>query len=144
MYPDPRVSELIAQHFMAVRIHIKEQATMWKRFDVRWTPTVLVLAPDGKEIRRVEGFLPQDELRGQLELALAFLEVEEKNWPQARAEFERIVEILPETDAGPEALYWSGVAKYSASHDASALKELGKKFKERYTDTSWAKRASIW
>ena len=117
---------------------------MWKRFDVRWTPTVLVLAPDGKEVRRVEGFLPQDELLGQLELALAFLAVEKKDWATARQEFERVVERHPETDAGPEALYWTGVAKYSASHDAQELKELGRQFKERYTDTSWAKRASIW
>ena len=137
MYPDPRVSELISQRFVPVRIHIKEQPTMWKRFDVRWTPTVLVLAPDGKE-------LPEDELRGQLELALGFLAVEKKDWPNARQEFERVVDLFPETDAGPEALYWSGVAQYSATHDATALKDLGRKFKERYTDTSWAKRASIW
>jgi thioredoxin-related protein len=144
VYPDPRVSELISQRFVPVRIHIKEQSTMWKRFDVRWTPTVLVLAPDGKEIRRVEGFLPQDDLLGQLELALGFLAVEEKDWATARQEFERVVERHPETDAGPEALYWTGVAKYSASHDPKELKELGRQFKERYTDTSWAKRASVW
>ena len=54
------------------------------------------------------------------------------------------IERFPETDAGPEALYWSGVAQYSSSHDASVLKALGKKFKERYTETSWAKRASVW
>ena len=63
---------------------------------------------------------------------------------RARQEFERVVERHPETDAGPEALYWTGVAKYSASHDAQELKELGRQFKERYTDTSWAKRASVW
>ena len=144
MYPDPAVSNFISQQFVPVRIHIKEQPTMWKRFNVRWTPTVLVLAPDGKEVRRIEGFLPQDELLGQLELALAFLAVEKKDWPVAQREFERVVERFPETDAGPEALYWSGVAQYSSSHDASVLKALGKKFKERYTETSWAKRASIW
>jgi len=33
---------------------------------------------------------------------------------------------------------------YSANHDASALKETARWFKERYTDTAWAKRASIW
>ena len=117
---------------------------MWKRFNVRWTPTVLVLGPDGTEGRRIEGFLPKDELLGQLELGLAFLDVAKKEWPAARQEFEQVVERYPETDAAPEALYWSGVAKYSASHDASALKELGREFRERYTDTAWAKRASIW
>lgn len=117
---------------------------MWKRFDVRWTPTVLVMGPDGKEGRRVEGYLPADELLGQLGLGLGFLAVEQKDWGTARTEFERVVTEFPNTSAAPEALYWSGVAKYSGSHDASALKELGREFRERYTDTAWAKRASIW
>ena len=144
MYPDPRVSEFISQHFVPVRIHVKEQPTTWKRFNIRWTPTVLVLAPDGGEARRIEGFLPRDELLGQLQLGLGFMAVNRKDWPTARQEFERVIDQFPHTDAAPEALYWAGVAKYSASHDASELKALGKQFKERYTDTVWAKRASIW
>jgi outer membrane protein assembly factor BamD (BamD/ComL family) len=117
---------------------------MWKRFNVRWTPTVLVLGPDGTEGRRIEGYLPPNELLGQLELGLGFLAVNRKDWSTAREEFERVVANYPETEAGPEALYWSGVAKYSSSHDATELKNLGRQFKERYTDTAWAKRASIW
>ena len=144
MYPDPNVRQLITERFIPVRIHIKEQPTMWKRFDVRWTPTVVVLAPSGREGRRVEGYLPADELLGQLGLGLGFLAVERKDWPAARTEFDRVVERFPNTDAAPEALYWSGVAKYSASHDASALKELGREFRQRYTNTAWAKRASVW
>jgi hypothetical protein len=144
VYPNPQVSDVIRQRFVPVRIHIKEQPTMWKRFDVRWTPTVLVLSPDGKEGRRVEGYLPADELIGQLELGLGFLAVERKEWPAARTEFERVVQRFPQTSAAPEALYWAGVSKYSGSHDAAALKELGREFKQRYTDSAWAKRASIW
>jgi hypothetical protein len=126
------------------RIHVKEQPAMWKRFNVRWTPTVLILGPDGNEGRRIEGFLPADELLGQIGLGLGFLAVNRKDWPTAREEFERVAKEFPDTAAGPEALYWSGVAKYSASHDATALKDLGRAFKERYTNTAWAKRASIW
>lgn len=144
MYPDPEVSAFIVQRFVPVRIHIKEQPTMWKRFEIRWTPTVLVLAPDGSDVRRIEGFLPKDELLAQLGLALGFQAVKHKDWSAAREQFDRVVERYPETSAAPEALYWSGVSKYSASHDAAELKALGRQFKERYTDTAWAKRASIW
>ena len=117
---------------------------MWKRFTVRWTPTVLILGPDGYEARRVEGFLPVDDLLAQLEMGLGFLAVYRKDWPTARQWFDAVVKDLPDTAAAPEALYWSGVARYSASHDAKELKELGRAFKERYTETEWAKRASIW
>jgi TolA-binding protein len=144
VYPDPRVTQFISQRFVTARVHVKEQPTMWKRFSIRWTPTVLVLGPDGTEARRIEGFLPKDELLGQLQLALAFVAVNQKDWATARKEFETVVASYPDTEAAPEALYWAGVAKYSASHDASELKTLGKQFKERYTGTAWAKRASIW
>ena len=117
---------------------------MWKRFNIRWTPTVLILGPDGSEVRRIEGFLPRDELLGQIQLGLGFLAVNRKDWASARHEFEQVVAQYADTAAGPEALYWAGVAKYSASHDPSELKSLGQQFKERYTDTAWAKRASIW
>jgi hypothetical protein len=138
------VSEFISQRFVTVRVHVKEQPTMWKRFNIRWSPTVLVLGADGAEGRRIEGFLPRDELLAQLELGLGFLAVNKKDWSTARQEFEHVVEKYPDTDAGPEALYWTGVAKYSSSHDATELKNLGRQFRERYTDTAWAKRASIW
>lgn len=144
MYPDPLVSKLITERFVPVRIHVKEQPTMWKRFHIRWTPTVLVLDPDGTEGRRVEGFLPREELLAQIRLGLGFLAVARRDWAAARDEFERVVELFPDTDAGPEALYWAGVAKYSASHDATELKNVGRQFKERYTKTAWAKRAAIW
>ena len=117
---------------------------MWKRFEIRWTPTVLVLAPDGSEVHRIEGFLPKDELLAQLGLALGFLAVKRKNWDAARQAFDQVVDRYPDTSSAPEALYWSGVSKYSASHDPAELKALGRAFKERYTDTAWAKRASIW
>ena len=50
----------------------------------------------------------------------------------------------PSTDAGPEALYWAGVARYKATSDPSALVQTAASFKQRYQETSWAKKASVW
>ena len=143
MYPAPVVTALIDEQFVPVRIHIKEQGRMWHRFGVRWTPTVLVLSPDGHEVQRVEGFLPADELEGQLRLALGYLAANKKDWPTAERWFGEAAERSG-TDAGPEGLYWRGVARYSASHDANELKETYRTFAQRYPDSSWAKRASVW
>ncbi len=144
MYPDPRVASFINEHFVPDRAHIKEQAGMFHRFGARWTPTVLVLDPEGKEVRRIEGFLPADELLGQLELALGFEAVNHKRWSDAESYFEAAAHDFPETDAGPEAQYWAGVARYSASHDPAELRKTARAFRERYAGTSWAKRASVW
>ena len=144
MYPNPRIAEFVEGNFIPVEVHIKKHPTMWHRFSVRWTPTILVLAPDGKEQYRTEGFLPADELLGQLHLALGHSAVNRKDWKTAEEEFQAAADHFPQTDAGPEGLYWAGVARYSASHDGEELKKLGQLFKTRYTDSSWAKRASVW
>lgn len=144
MYPNSRVTEFIRDNFIPVRIHVKEQAGMWHRFAIRWTPTVMVVAPDGTEVRRTEGFLPAEELLGQLELALGDMAVARKDWKEAERWFGSTVEQFPNTDAAPEGLYWRGVARYSASHDPKMLKELGHEFQQRYQDTSWAKRTTVW
>ena len=143
MYPTPAVTALIDEQFLPVRIHVKEQPRMWRRFRVRWTPTVMVLSPDGAEVRRTEGYLPADELRGQLLLGLGYVAANAKDWATAERWFAQAAEER-ETDAGPEGLYWVGVSRYSASHDADALPATSAAFAERYQDTSWAKRASIW
>ena len=143
MYPTPEVTALIDQHFVPVRIHIKEQPRMWHRFGINWTPTVMVLSPEGDEVRRTEGFLPADELLGQLRLALGRLAVKKKDWAAAERWFAEAAEASG-TDAGPEGQYWAGVARYSATHDAKELAKINRRFGERYQNTSWAKRASIW
>jgi hypothetical protein len=116
---------------------------MWHRFGIRWTPTVIVLAPDGTEVRREEGFLPADELLGWLENSLGFLAANKKDWKTAEQWFGQAAKD-GNTEAAPEGLYWEGVAQYSASHDHTVLPELDRKIRERYPDTVWAKRSSVW
>jgi len=117
---------------------------MWKRFHVRWTPTVLILGPDGDEAWRVEGFLPADEFLSQLLLGLGFLAANHKDWATAQRMFDEVVSTFPQTDAAPQAMYWAGVARYSATHSVDELKKLRRQFEQRYQNTSWAKRASVW
>ena len=143
MYPTPDVTALIDEQFVPVRIHVKEQPRMWHRFGIRWTPTVMVLSPDGDEVRRIEGFLPADELLGQLRLALGHAAANKKDWATAERWFAEAAEGTG-TDAGPEGEYWRGVARFSANHDHTELAEINRRFQQRYRDTSWAKRASIW
>ena len=143
MYPTPVVTALIDEQFVPVRIHIKEQPRMWHRFGIRWTPTVMVLSSEGTEVRRIEGFLPADELRGQLLLALGYGAANKKDWATAERWFAQAAEE-ENTDAAPEGLYWVGVSRYSATHDAKELAATYTNLTRRYQHTSWAKRAIVW
>ena len=123
---------------------MKEQPATFKRFGAQWTPTLVMLDPDGAERHRFEGFLPVEEFLSQLELGLAKSAFAREQWTEAEQRFRKIVERYPHTDAAPEALYWAGVSKYKGSGDASALKQTAAQFQEKYPGNVWAKKSSVW
>jgi hypothetical protein len=148
VYPDERVTRLVNEKFVPVRIHVREQADAWKRlgerYGVQWTPTVLVVDAAGEERHRIEGFLPAKDFVAQLELGLAKSAFANGRFPEAEERFRRVVQEYGETESAPEALYWAGVSRYKGSGDAAALAATAKGFRDRYQDTSWAKKSSVW
>jgi len=148
VYPDPRVAGFIRDHFVPARVNVRQQPEEFQRqgerFKAFWTPTTLILEPDGTERHRVEGFLPAEELLAQLTLGLGRAAFARQEWEHARRHFEEVVDKYPTTSAAPEAVYWAGVSRYKATNDVGALKETRRQLETRYSDTEWAKRASIW
>lgn len=148
MYPDPRVVEFVTRHFVPVRVHPKENpdafARLGDRFDAHWTPTILIVDPSGTERHRIEGFLPADDFLSQLALGVAKAAFARKDYAAAERLYREVVDRFPATDAAPEAQYWTGVSRYRSTNDAGALKATGEAFKNRYQDSTWAKKASVW
>jgi hypothetical protein len=148
VWPDERVVRLVNENFLPARVHVKRDPEAFKRFGERysapWTPTILELDAEGVERHRVEGFLPADDLLAQLQLGLAHMAFHEERWADAERRFREIVDQLPRTDAAPEALYWAGVARYKASGDGKALKDTARDFTQRYQESTWATKASVW
>jgi outer membrane protein assembly factor BamD (BamD/ComL family) len=127
---------------------VKDQAEDFRRFGQRynaqWTPTLLVLDPQGTERHRVEGFLPAEDLLPQLMLGLGHSEFARQQWQEAERHFREVVDRFPDSEAAAEAMYWSGVSRYKGSGDAAALGETARAFGRRYQESSWAKKASVW
>lgn len=148
MYPDPAVSSLIGERFIPVRAHVRQQPEAFqqlgKRYDAHWTPTILVLDSTGAERHRIEGFLPVDDFLAQLRLGLGHSAFAQGRFDEAGREFGAVETHHPDSDAAAEALYWAGVSRYKRSGDAAALRETARAFRERYTTSPWAKKASVW
>ena len=148
MYSNSRVAECVTEHFRPVGIHVKEDAEAWKtvgaELNVEWTPTVLMLDNAGAERHRIEGFLPADDFLAQLSLGLARAAFSRNDFSDAESRYRRIVEQYPMTEAAPEALYWAGVSRYKGTNDGAALQDTARAFGERFQETSWAKKASVW
>ena len=138
------MESFINGNFIPVKIHIKEQPKTFERFGAQWTPTIQVLDPDGTKRHQFEGFLPADDFLAQLKLGLAHSAFARQEWKEAESRYDDIVKLLPGTDAAPEALYWLGVSRYKDTGDGSFLQQTAEAFKDRYTDSTWAKRSSVW
>jgi hypothetical protein len=148
VYSDPAVMQFIDEHFVPVRVHVREQADEYKRlgakYNAQWTPAILVVDSQGEERHRIEGFLPSADFLAQLTVGLGHSAFARSNFAEAERWFRELVERYPDTETAAEALYWAGVAKYKATGNAAALHDTALQFRQRYQGTSWAKKASVW
>ncbi len=129
---------------MPLAAHIKEHPAYFKRFDAVWTPTVLVMDSDGMERMRIEGYLPKDEFRAHLGIGLARIAFMRKQWDEAERRYTQVVEQYPDSKVAPEAIYWSGVSRYKRTNDHNVLGEVPNQINEKYADSVWALKASVW
>lgn len=129
---------------MPIEAHIKEHPAYFHRFDALWTPTVLILDSGGVERHRIEGYLPKDEFRAQLEMGLARVAFMNKHWADAERRYAEVLERYPDSKAAPEALYWKGVSRYKATNDHTVLGEMPEQFKEKYGNSIWALKTAAW
>jgi hypothetical protein len=125
-------------------VHIKENAKNFHRFGAVWTPTVLIMDPDGNERWRLEGYLSKNEFRVNLEMGLARVAYIKKDLADAERRYGDIVERYPDSKFAPEAVYWKGVSRYSQSHDHNALGDVAATFTEKYKDSIWAEKSLPW
>jgi uncharacterized protein YyaL (SSP411 family) len=143
-YADAEVSTFIHANFLPVEAHIKEHPVYFHRFDVLWTPTALIMDPKGKERFRIEGYLPKAEFRAQLELGLARIDFMHKQWADAERRYAEVAKRYLETVAAPDATYWRGVSRYKGTNDHTALGEVAKELNDKYPESVWTMKSSIW
>lgn len=137
------MASYIAEHFVPVSIHIKEQPVQFRRFGAIWTPTVLVLDSEGVERWRIEGYLPRPEFHAQLALARGRIAATHKRWKDAEALYQEVLDEHAGTTAVPEAIYWHGVSQYQQSHDHTGLGQVTKDL-AGYPESIWALKSVVW
>lgn len=98
----------------------------------------------GKEQWRIEGYLPRNEFRAQLEMGLARISFMHKQWADAEQRYAQIIERYADTAAAPEAIYWRGVTQYKKTNDHTVLGGVAKQLEEKYPASAWASKASVW
>lgn len=105
---------------------------------------MLIMDPNGVERYRIEGYLPVEEFRAQLELGLARVAFMSKDWKEAERRYAQVLERYPNTKAAADALYWQGVSHYKATNDHTVLGKLPDEFQQKYPDSLAAMKSAAW
>ena len=91
MWPDERVVKFVNDNFVPSRVHVKADSELFRKYSelygAPWTPTILMLDPDGVERYRIEGFLPTDDFLSQLMLGRGKIAFAEENWTKPSSAF---------------------------------------------------------
>lgn len=140
-YPEKKVIDFISDYLIPLRVAFDAQP-MAKDFRINWTPTLVILDPEGKEHYRSVGFLPADELIPSLLLGLAKVHFELDQFPETLLNLDRLIGDFPKSIAAPEAIFLRGVTGYKSTHEAKPLKRAYEKLQAQYPSSEWAQKAS--
>jgi hypothetical protein len=142
-YPETRVAEFIANHFVPARVQVKQSPRLVEEYLVSWTPNVVIADGEDHVHYRVEGYLSPTEFIARLSLGLGKFWLNAKQFEDARGRFEEVAQRHPGTEAGAEALYWLGVVQYKLSHDPAELRAGWRRLTSEYAASEWARRTKI-
>ncbi len=127
-----------------MKAHIKEHPAWFHRFDAIWTPTTVLLDPDGKERVRIEGYLANREFLASLRNGLGRLAFLRKDYPEAERWYGDVAQNFSDTLAAPEAIYWRNVSEYRRTNDHGALGRAAQQLHKSYPDSLWAMKSGPW
>jgi hypothetical protein len=144
VYPDREVEKQINKNFIPVRLYERERPADFERYKVGWTPVQVFLDADGAELHRIVGFLPVEEMLGQLALSLAKLAFAQGRFKDSEKAFRKLVERYPGTTAAPEALYWVAASAWRRTSNPETLRGGARDLQQQYPESEWTKKASVW
>lgn len=142
-YPDERIANYLADHFVSARLDISDAAAMraaGRQFRTPWTPTSVFFDHNQNEVRRSIGYLPAADFLGELMLARAQVALLHGQYDQAATLSRAAATDLPDTGAAPEALFWAGIAAFRHSGDKADLLRTWTELQQRYPGSTWAQR----
>ncbi len=139
-YPESKVVQFIEENFIPLRIP-SDSKPHPDKFNVKWTPTLVTLSPDGQEHHRTVGFLGPEELIPSLLLGLGKYHYENDRFDEALIRLEQLLDGYDQSGSAPEAIFLVGVCSYKRSQDPKPLKAAYEKLTALFPDSEWTKRA---
>ena len=139
-YPDPEVISFISETLIPLRV-TSDTKPLSEVFNVKWTPTLITLSPEGIEHHRTLGFLEPKDLIASLLLGKGKYLFDSEKFPEALITLEIIISDYKHTHAVPEAIYLRGVSQYKNTGDPTPLKAAYELLSNDFPKGEWTQRA---
>lgn len=142
-YSNEQVQRYLEEHFVALKTQVfwDKPSELMERFNVTWTPTLLIHDRWGKAHHGVVGYVPEDDLIAHLAFGRARILFDSDHLNDAIELLKNIIETHPRSGVAPEAVYYLGVAEYKVSHDAAALRKIFDTLTAKYPESEWRRRS---
>ncbi len=142
-YPHEEVADFIQKNFIAVKIPRHE--LLEQIYRVPWTPTILILDPDGRERFREVGYLPPEDFLAHMNLALGRADFDDKDFSSAASFFQTVVDQHKTSETVPEALYFLGLSRSKMTGGTNDdRRAIWKQLMEECPKSDWAKKVSVY
>ncbi|HEU0022110.1 MAG TPA: thioredoxin fold domain-containing protein [Dehalococcoidia bacterium] len=145
-YSNQRVIREVNNRTVPLRVHHKTEP-LATEFNIRWTPTLIVLDGDGREHHRTVGYLPPEEFISWLLLGTAKSHFDREELGPALELLDELLTKHSESDSAPEAIYLRGVSRYQLGEDhsdLSAMREAYEQLDAKFPGNEWTKRATVY
>jgi thioredoxin-related protein len=144
-YQSLEIQKYVSSNFQFVKYDITNRsAPKLQSSPILWTPTFIVFANDGSEIRKITGYLNEQSFVIEMEIgrALSYLR---KAQPQTSLQIlEKLMAETANKSLLPEVLYWAGVSSFFLNkRNADSLVPFWQLLLGEYPESVWAQRADI-
>lgn len=139
-YSNQEVINFLNNEVIPIQVLFDTQPLATK-YNLQWTPTIIVLDSQGKEYHRTIGFISPDEFIPAILLGIGKALFESGKFDEAIKTFDRIIEKYGKCKATPEAIYFKGVCQYKHTHEPKHLKNAYELLIKDFPESDWTIRA---
>jgi hypothetical protein len=139
-YPDKAVADFVNSSVIPLRIP-SDAEPLASQFEIKWTPTLVVLDGSGKEHWRCVGFIPAEEFAATILLGIAKTHYDADQFDGCLKALDTIIAQFPKSSSAAEAVFWKGVAGYKSTHDPKPLRQAYDRLAADYPTNKWTQHA---
>ena len=102
-YPDSQVISLIHSHLIATKVNVVAEGDLAGQYRIQYTPTIVLIDGEGKELYRSVGFLQPEEFMPAMLYGIAFFHFERKEFDMADTLLDDLLKAYPSSRVATDA-----------------------------------------